>query len=136
MQCCFVFFFQAEDGIRDVERSRGLGDVYKRQLPLVCGLRYMCLKVKEPQPPEKPTPPQRPNKPQEPSIGAKPNEWNEYRKKLTKYKKEKKEFKEDSEYYKKNQTQLMIAYEKMRYKHRKNMENPMYSALILSLIHI
>eukprot|EP00831_Metopus_contortus_P049697 TRINITY_DN41258_c0_g1_i1.p1 TRINITY_DN41258_c0_g1~~TRINITY_DN41258_c0_g1_i1.p1 ORF type:complete len:165 (-),score=46.66 TRINITY_DN41258_c0_g1_i1:22-516(-) len=25
------FFFQAEDGIRDVERSRGLGDVYKRQ---------------------------------------------------------------------------------------------------------
>ncbi len=27
---CF-FFFQAEDGIRDVERSRGLGDVYKRQ---------------------------------------------------------------------------------------------------------
>ena len=27
-----VGFFQAEDGIRDVERSRGLGDVYKRQL--------------------------------------------------------------------------------------------------------
>ncbi len=27
-----VFFFQAEDGIRDVERSRGLGDVYKRQI--------------------------------------------------------------------------------------------------------
>ncbi len=27
----FVFFFQAEDGIRDVERSRGLGDVNKRQ---------------------------------------------------------------------------------------------------------
>ena len=26
------FFFQAEDGIRDLERSRGLGDVYKRQL--------------------------------------------------------------------------------------------------------
>ena len=26
-------FFQAEDGIRDVERSRGLGDVYKRQNP-------------------------------------------------------------------------------------------------------
>ncbi len=25
------FFFQAEDGIRDVERSRGLGDVYKSQ---------------------------------------------------------------------------------------------------------
>ena len=26
------FFFQAEDGIRDLVRSRGLGDVYKRQL--------------------------------------------------------------------------------------------------------
>ena len=29
------FFFQAEDGIRDLVRSRGLGDVYKRQ-------SYMC----------------------------------------------------------------------------------------------
>ena len=32
------FFFQAEDGIRDLVRSRGLGDVYKRQIqgnPLV-----------------------------------------------------------------------------------------------------
>ena len=28
---CFCFFFQAEDGIRDLVRSRGLGDVYKRQ---------------------------------------------------------------------------------------------------------
>ena len=29
---CVVFFlFQAEDGIRDLVRSRGLGDVYKRQ---------------------------------------------------------------------------------------------------------
>ena len=28
----FCFFFQAEDGIRDLVRSRGLGDVYKRQL--------------------------------------------------------------------------------------------------------
>ena len=26
-----IFFFQAEDGIRDLVRSRGLGDVYKRQ---------------------------------------------------------------------------------------------------------
>ena len=25
------FFFQAEDGLRDLVRSRGLGDVYKRQ---------------------------------------------------------------------------------------------------------
>ena len=28
--CCF--FLQAEDGIRDLVRSRGLGDVYKRQV--------------------------------------------------------------------------------------------------------
>ena len=34
-----VFLFQAEDGIRDLVRSRGLGDVYKRQgkkLPKAC----------------------------------------------------------------------------------------------------
>ena len=29
---CIFFFFQAEDGIRDLVRSRGLGDVYKRQV--------------------------------------------------------------------------------------------------------
>ena len=33
-----IFFFQAEDGIRDLVRSRGLGDVYKRQVDL--GLSY------------------------------------------------------------------------------------------------
>ena len=27
-----AFFFQAEDGIRYLVRSRGLGDVYKRQV--------------------------------------------------------------------------------------------------------
>ncbi len=31
----FFFFFQAEDGIRDLVRSRGLGDVYKRQVRLL-----------------------------------------------------------------------------------------------------
>ena len=31
MSVCY-FFFQAEDGIRDLVRSRGLGDVYKRQI--------------------------------------------------------------------------------------------------------
>ena len=30
------FFFQAEDGIRDLVRSRGLGDVYKRQIFFDC----------------------------------------------------------------------------------------------------
>ena len=33
------FFFQAEDGIRDLVRSRGLGDVYKRQVLGVVGVR-------------------------------------------------------------------------------------------------
>ena len=31
MVISLFFFFQAEDGIRDLVRSRGLGDVYKRQ---------------------------------------------------------------------------------------------------------
>ena len=43
----FEFFFQAEDGIRDVERSRGLGDVYKRQSSIVSRKRdyplILCL---------------------------------------------------------------------------------------------
>ena len=30
-----IFFFQAEDGIRDRSPSRGLGDVYKRQLGII-----------------------------------------------------------------------------------------------------
>ena len=30
-RCC-IFFFQAEYGIRDLVPSRGLGDVYKRQI--------------------------------------------------------------------------------------------------------
>ena len=33
----FRFFFQAEDGIRDLVRSRGLGDVYKRQAQRLVG---------------------------------------------------------------------------------------------------
>ena len=33
----YFFFFQAEDGIRDLVRSRGLGDVYKRQV-----FRFPC----------------------------------------------------------------------------------------------
>ena len=38
---CFFscFCFQAEDGIRDLVRSRGLGDVYKRQVYAFC--RYI-----------------------------------------------------------------------------------------------
>ena len=29
-----IVFFQAEDGIRDAQESRGLGDVYKRQMQI------------------------------------------------------------------------------------------------------
>ena len=46
---CLVFFFQAEDGIRDLVRSRGLGDVYKRQEEMLRGLNDgkldLCLLV-------------------------------------------------------------------------------------------
>ena len=41
------FFFQAEDGIRDLVRSRGLGDVYKRQI-LRAGDRERVLTGHEP----------------------------------------------------------------------------------------
>ena len=40
---CF-FFFQAEDGIRDLVRSRGLGDVYKRQAYAVALLLFALLR--------------------------------------------------------------------------------------------
>ena len=33
-------FFQAEDGIRDLVRSRGLGDVYKRQIYILAAIVY------------------------------------------------------------------------------------------------
>ena len=54
------FFFQAEDGIRDLVRSRGLGDVYKRQVwgseaqktrylrPLFTGEEIWCQLFSEP----------------------------------------------------------------------------------------
>eukprot|EP00658_Telonema_sp_P-2_P055054 TRINITY_DN43789_c0_g1_i1.p1 TRINITY_DN43789_c0_g1~~TRINITY_DN43789_c0_g1_i1.p1 ORF type:complete len:133 (+),score=20.95 TRINITY_DN43789_c0_g1_i1:27-425(+) len=42
----FFFFFQAEDGIRDAQESRGLGDVYKRQsgylVPSTLGSGFMA----------------------------------------------------------------------------------------------
>ena len=47
------FFFQAEDGIRDLVRSRGVGDVYKRQaverlpLELLTGLPALLVAAKE-----------------------------------------------------------------------------------------
>ena len=43
--CCF--FFQAEDGIRDLVRSRGLGDVYKRQV-VIGAVAGMSRKVLDP----------------------------------------------------------------------------------------
>ena len=39
--CVCFFFFQAEDGIRDLVRSRGLGDVYKRQVVVGVGADFL-----------------------------------------------------------------------------------------------
>ena len=39
------FFFQAEDGIRDLVRSRGLGDVYKRQVVGTTGVSFLGVLV-------------------------------------------------------------------------------------------
>ena len=45
----FFFFFQAEDGIRDAQESRGLGDVYKRQVfAEVRGKRMIAIVTKPP----------------------------------------------------------------------------------------
>ena len=49
-----VFFFQAEDGIRDLVRSRGLGDVYKRQaLALLKDVELHLLESQRMDPPNK-----------------------------------------------------------------------------------
>ncbi len=42
--CVLDVFFQAEDGIRDLVRCRGLGDVYKRQV-CVCVCVSVCVCV-------------------------------------------------------------------------------------------
>ena len=44
------FFFQAEDGIRDLVRSRGLGDVYKRQVVFAAWLLPCALFAQRPTP--------------------------------------------------------------------------------------
>ena len=41
--CRLFFFFQAEDGIRYLVRSRGLGDVYKRQLIVTLALLGLAM---------------------------------------------------------------------------------------------
>ena len=43
--CCFLF--QAEDGIRDLVRSRGLGDVYKRQVNETVNLTLFAVVSRE-----------------------------------------------------------------------------------------
>ena len=53
MMICRVsifFFFQAEDGIRDLVRSRGLGDVYKRQIIILISsiaITFGCIFLKD-----------------------------------------------------------------------------------------
>ena len=39
-----TIFFQAEDGIRDRSPSRGLGDVYKRQVTTTATVNFIKLK--------------------------------------------------------------------------------------------
>ena len=39
----YILFVQAEDGIRDAQESRGLGDVYKRQ----CEKRFFSHAIDE-----------------------------------------------------------------------------------------
>ncbi len=49
---CFVFFFSAEDGIRGAQESRGVGEVYKRQVkefPLVKKQNFVEYKVQLPE---------------------------------------------------------------------------------------
>ncbi|MCD8653760.1 hypothetical protein LUB14_16335, partial [Klebsiella pneumoniae] len=40
LEIVLFFFFQTKNGIRDQPRSRGLGDVYKRQIRLSCNTKY------------------------------------------------------------------------------------------------
>ena len=40
-----IFFFKAEDGIRDLVRSRGLGDVYERQLRSIVRRQLRALRT-------------------------------------------------------------------------------------------
>ena len=44
----FCFVFQAEDGIRDLVRSRGLGDVYKRQVYIFSPEGNLLQKIETP----------------------------------------------------------------------------------------
>ena len=41
----YGFVFQAEDGIRDLVRSRGLGDVYKRQVEEGARFQFLAMPV-------------------------------------------------------------------------------------------
>ncbi len=90
-------------------------------LPLICGLRYCCAKVKEPTAPIKPTEPVKPTKPSEPKVGATNEEWNIYRKTLAAYRVDKDKWKQDHKYYKENQSRLILAYEKDCRQHKKQL---------------
>eukprot|EP01022_Parablepharisma_sp_SALTPOND_P033186 TRINITY_DN88276_c0_g1_i1.p1 TRINITY_DN88276_c0_g1~~TRINITY_DN88276_c0_g1_i1.p1 ORF type:complete len:418 (-),score=19.44 TRINITY_DN88276_c0_g1_i1:43-1296(-) len=88
-------------------------------IPLICGLRYLCIKFKEPTAPVKPTDPTKPTKPTEPQIGASNEEWTYYRRSMTEYRKRKDKWKEEHQYFKENQSRLMIEYEKKQRTHSK-----------------
>jgi len=88
-------------------------------LPIICGLRYCCARVREPEAPVKPTDPIKPTKPEEPKIGASNEEWTEYRKNMSEYRAKKTKWKEDHKYFKENQSKLILQWEKENRAHNK-----------------
>jgi hypothetical protein len=88
--------------------------------PLVCGLRFLCIRKNAPKPPVEPKAPVKPDKPVEPGITASPEEWNEYRKSLANYRDIKRKWKADQQKFKEQEPQLRAAYEEERQRYRAN----------------
>lgn len=87
-------------------------------VPLVCGTRYLCVKLCSPKEPTKPTDPDKPNKPAEPAVGASAEEWNSYRANLTEYRKRKEQWKEDSIKHAGSKSRLLKEYEEKQKEHQ------------------
>ena len=88
-------------------------------IPIICLLRYCCVKLKMPNAPVKPTDPTKPTKPAEPKIGSSNEEWNAYRATMAEYREKKTKWKQEHSYFKENQSRLMIDYDKKRRAHSK-----------------
>ena len=79
-------------------------------VPLVCGLKAIFSGLGKPEAPKRPAAPAKPDKPLEPNIGAKQQEWDQYRAKLEEYRAQKKTWKQKSEKYKGRERDLLDAY--------------------------